>query len=341
MTPPLPESDSYTSSSTSQQPSSSINNINGLISNICPRFTFQYPSTPEKTSVTTHPCTQAQNTSNPNTPTIFNNNTIHTNPPPNLVNSRTLSRHPLQTIPTNPLEYNLSSTNTHNTQHSIHSLDHNAQLITSNNSIQHHNVPVSSSSSIKTNPYFTPTTQFPTNTINLQTNTSHSNYHITHPYAPPSTTVSNPTYITSSTSISEPIKPFDGLDHKYTPEDYLQHIEVEKGWYNEIDSNINLKCNEIFTKCFPKNHKCFANKRQVKRTSTVLKPSIPFHLLVKLVDDEDIANDKIRTQDLTLEVNSITNQLQSQNFETQQSEHLMFTQPRDPDNEHKPAYEKY
>ena len=38
-------------------------------------------------------------------------------------------------------------------------------------------------------------------------------------------TLSTPTYINSATSISEPIKPFDGLDHNYTPE-YLQHIEA-------------------------------------------------------------------------------------------------------------------
>ena len=116
---------------------------------------------------------------------------------------------------------------------------------------------------------------------------------------------------------------------------------VEKGWWNENASTINLKCNEIFTKGLPKNLKAFANKRQVKHTSNVLEPSIPFHTLVKLVDAEDIAKDKIRTHDLTLEVNSITNQLQSQNFETQQSEHLMFTQSRDPNNKHKPAYKKY
>ena len=116
---------------------------------------------------------------------------------------------------------------------------------------------------------------------------------------------------------------------------------VEKGWCNENASTINLKCNEIFTKGLPKNPKDFANKRQVKHISTVVEPSIPFHTLVKLVDTEDIANDKIRIHDLTLEVNSITNQLQSQNLETQQSEHLMFTQPRDPSNKHKPAYKKY
>ena len=39
-------------------------------------------------------------------------------------------------------------------------------------------------------------------------------------------TFTPPTYINSSTSISEPIKLFDGLDHNYTPEEYLQHIEA-------------------------------------------------------------------------------------------------------------------
>ena len=39
-------------------------------------------------------------------------------------------------------------------------------------------------------------------------------------------TFTPPTYRNSSTSISEPIKLFDGLDHNYTPEEYLQHIEA-------------------------------------------------------------------------------------------------------------------
>ena len=34
----------------------------------------------------------------------------------------------------------------------------------------------------------------------------------------PQSTVSHPNYINSSTSISEPIKPFDGFDHYCTPE---------------------------------------------------------------------------------------------------------------------------
>ena len=33
----------------------------------------------------------------------------------------------------------------------------------------------------------------------------------------------------------------------------------------------------------------------MKHTSTVLEPSNPFHTLVKLVEAEDIANEKIRT----------------------------------------------
>ena len=116
---------------------------------------------------------------------------------------------------------------------------------------------------------------------------------------------------------------------------------VEKGWCNEDASTINLKCNEIFTKGLPKNLKDFANKRQVKHTSTVLKPSIPFHTLVKLVDAEDIANDKIRTHDLALEVNTITKQLQTHTLESTSQEQLMFTQPKDPNNKNKPAYKKY
>ena len=116
---------------------------------------------------------------------------------------------------------------------------------------------------------------------------------------------------------------------------------VEKGWCNENASTINLKCNEIFTKGLPKTLKDFANKRQVKHTSTVLEPSIPFHTLVKLVDAEDIANDKIRTHDLALEINNITKQLNTQTLDHPSQEQLMYTQPKDPNNKNKPAYKKY
>ena len=115
---------------------------------------------------------------------------------------------------------------------------------------------------------------------------------------------------------------------------------VEKGWCNENASTINLKCNEIFTKGLPKNLKAFANKRQVKHTSTVLEPPIPFHTLVKLVDAEDIANNKIRTHDLAPEFNNITKQLNTQTLDPSSQEQLMFTKPKDPNNKNKPAYKK-
>ena len=89
------------------------------------------------------------------------------------------------------------------------------------------------------------------------------------------------------------------------------------------------------------NLKDFANKRQKKHTSTVLERSIPFPTLVKLVDAEDIAIDKIRTHVLSLEVNNNTKQLQIQILDSSQQEQVMFTQPRDSNNKNEPAYKKY
>ena len=34
------------------------------------------------------------------------------------------------------------------------------------------------------------------------------------------------TFLNTSASIPEPMKPFDGLDHSYTPEEYLQQVEA-------------------------------------------------------------------------------------------------------------------
>ena len=76
---------------------------------------------------------------------------------------------------------------------------------------------------------------------------------------------------------------------------------------------------------------------KVKHPSTVLEPSIPFHTLVKLVDAEDIANDKIRTHDLALEIINITKQLNTQTLEPSSQEQLLFSQPKDPNNKNKPA----
>ena len=38
--------------------------------------------------------------------------------------------------------------------------------------------------------------------------------------------VQQDTFINTSASIPEPMKPFDGLDHSYTPEEYLQQVEA-------------------------------------------------------------------------------------------------------------------
>ena len=38
--------------------------------------------------------------------------------------------------------------------------------------------------------------------------------------------VQQDTFINTSASIPEPMKPFDGLDHSYTPEEYFQQVEA-------------------------------------------------------------------------------------------------------------------
>ena len=48
------------------------------------------------------------------------------------------------------------------------------------------------------------------------------------PVAPPPQyiPIQQDTFINTSASIPEPMKPFDGLDHSYTPEKYLQQVEA-------------------------------------------------------------------------------------------------------------------
>ena len=404
---------------------------------------FHTPTPPSSSEIQTSTYTPAQTNPVQTTQPISNINTIHSNPSSNYTTARHLSRPALQPILTNPLSYSLTSTNpnppqqaqiNYNTPNQLNTLSSQHTSNTINPTLQTSQYHISNppSTTIRTNPHFqnTSTTSL-TNISNIPT------YNTTPPSTITPKTMSHPTYINSSTSISEPIKPFDGLDHNYTPEEYLQHIEarvtfslglqptleheyifwharrmafiqcsltgtalswyirlndtykhdwhafvqafkkqfssqknayyaqvealnltkkdnetvrhfalkvqqlVEKGWCNENASTINLKCNEIFTKGLPKNLKDFANKRQVKHTSTVLEPSILFHTLVKLVDAEDIANDKIRTHDLALEINNITKQLNTQTLDHSSQEQLMYTQPKDPNNKNKRAYKKY
>ena len=395
---------------------------------------FQTPTPPSSSEIQTLTYTPAQTNSVQTTQPTLNINTIHSNHSSNYTTARQLSRPPLQPILTNPLSYNLTSTNPSHTQQSqinynphnqlnTLSSQHTSNTITPTLQTSQFHIPNPPSTTIRTNPHL-----HSTSTTSLPNISNNPTYNTTPPSTMSHNTMSHPTYINSSTSISEPIKPFDGLDHNYTPEEYLQHIEahvtfslglqptlehdykfwharrmafiqcsltgtalswyirlndtykhdwhafeqafkkqfssqknayyaqvealnltkkdnetvrhfelevqqlVEKGWCNENASTINLKCNEIFTKGLPKNLKDFANKRQVKHTSTVLEPSIPFHTLIKLVDAEDIANDKIRTHDLALEINNITKQLNTQTIDHPSQEQLMYTQPKDPNN---------
>ena len=70
-------------------------------------------------------------------------------------------------------------------------------------------------------------TQHVTNAPIISSNVSNvPSYNTVPPSTIPQSTVSQPTYINPSTSIIEPIKPFDGLDHNYLPEEYLQHNEA-------------------------------------------------------------------------------------------------------------------
>ena len=82
-------------------------------------------------------------------------------------------------------------------------------------------IPSSHSTNIRNNPHIHNTfTKHFTNTSNVPT------YNTVPPSTKSQNTISQPTYINSSISTSEPINSFDGLDHNYTPEEYLHHIEA-------------------------------------------------------------------------------------------------------------------
>ena len=113
---------------------------------------------------------------------------------------------------------------------------------------------------------------------------------------------------------------------------------VKQGWYNEFPSTINLKCNEIFTRGLPKKLKDFANKRQVKHVSSSLEPSIPFHSLVNMVDSEDITLEKIKTQELSLEINNLSTTFQQNTIIQDPPSEPPHVQVIDPNNKSKPQF---
>ena len=79
---------------------------------------FQTPTPPSPPELQTSTYTPARTNPAQNVQTSLNINTIHSNPPFNYTTSRHLSRPPLQPILTNPLSYNLTSTNPSPTQQS-------------------------------------------------------------------------------------------------------------------------------------------------------------------------------------------------------------------------------
>ena len=94
------------------------------------------------------------------------------------------------------------------------------------------------------------------------------------------------------------------------------------------------------TKGLPKTLKVFAQKRQIKHVSTLLEPSILFHTLVRHVDSDDIANEKIRANDIALEINKVSIEDDTNNKESEH-DHVMVTLFGDPNNKSKSTYRKY
>ena len=192
---------------------------------------FQTP-TPPSSEIQTSSYTPAQTNPVQTTQPTLNINTIHSNPSYNYTTARELFRPPLQTILTNPLSYSLTSSNPSHTQQSqinyntpnplnTLSSQHTSNTITPTLQTSQFQIPNPPSTTIRTNPHF-----HTTSTTSLTNISNNPTYNTTPPSTISHNHMSHSTYINSSTSISEPIKPFDGLDHNYTPEEYLQYIEA-------------------------------------------------------------------------------------------------------------------
>ena len=87
--------------------------------------------------------------------------------------------------------------------------------------------------------------------------------------------------------------------------------------------------------------KNFAYKRQVKHISTSLEPSIFFHSLVNMVDSEDIKLEKIKTPELCLEINNLSNTFQQNTTIQDTPPEPPQIHPVDPNNKSKPQFKKF
>ena len=128
--PPPPPSQSSTQTTphnSPQQSSSSTHATNAP--QIQPTVQFQTTTSTIQPILQTLAYTPAQITETQNIQTGLTINTLHSNAIPKYTIPRNLSRPPLQTIPTNPLSYSVTSTNPNSTQ--IFTAN-NTQLITLN-----------------------------------------------------------------------------------------------------------------------------------------------------------------------------------------------------------------
>ena len=170
--------------------------------------------------------TAAQITQTQNIQTGLTVNTFHFNAKPDYTTFRNIYRPHLQTISPNPLSNSLTSTNPNSTQPSTRnnnqpntlnpfstsqSLNMTRNML-QNTPFQTYNPP---STTIRIYPHLNATyTQPFTDTSNTSSNVSNILTYNTVPASTiPQSTVSHPTYINSSTSISEPNEHFDGLDY--------------------------------------------------------------------------------------------------------------------------------
>ena len=177
---------------------------------------FQTPTPPSPPEIQTSTYAAAQSNPVQNVQTGLNINNIHSNPHFNYTTSRHLSRPPLQPISTNPLSYNLTSTNSSHIQQSstndnrpnfLYTFPPSQTSNTITPTLQNSHFQISNSplANNRTYSHFhnTSTTPF-INTSNVPT------YNIIQPSTISQNTISQPTYNNSSTSIAEPTRPSDG-----------------------------------------------------------------------------------------------------------------------------------
>ena len=105
---------------------------------------------------------------------------------------------------------------------------------------------------------------------------------------------------------------------------------VKQGWYNEF-----------FTRGLHKKVIDFAKKRQIKHISSSFEPFIPFHSLVNMVDSEDNKLEKIKTQEHSLEINTLFDTFNQNATVTDTSTETPQLQPVDPNYKSEPQFKKY